>query len=336
MKPKSVVAIQHSWVLLLHFVYLVLFLMKNDFNGLTSPKETENKAGEKMKQGIWIKIWAWLGSALSVLTMGMIIYFLMESSLPAFREIGMGLFDVDGKWSPLSANPSYNILPMILATLYVSFLGVGISLPFGVGCAMFLNFYVRKKVSSFILSFIDMLAGLPSVIFGFLGLVILVRLFETTFHMTTGECVLAAGIVLAIMLLPYIVSSCYESIQKAEKKYMHASLSMGISKEHTIVRIILPAIKKSILASVMMAFGRALGETMAVMMVIGNSPIYPKLFGRAETIPALTALEMGSVEAGSMHLSALYAANVVLLVILFIILGCGYFLQRKLKKYDEI
>lgn len=268
--------------------------------------------------------------------MGLIIFYLIESSLPAFLEINAGLFDPDSEWRPRSANPGYNILPMILATLFVSFLGVAIALPFGIGTAVFLNFYVRRKIAAFILSFIDMLAGLPSVIFGFLGLVLLVRWFETNLNMTTGECVLAAGILLAVMLLPYIVSTNYESLQKAEKRYMYASLAMGISKEHTIMKVILPAIKKGILASFMLAYGRALGETMAVMMVIGNSPIYPRLFGRAQTIPALTALELGSVEYGSLHLSALYAANVVLIVILAIVLGTGYFLQRKLKKYDEI
>lgn len=273
---------------------------------------------------------------MAVLTMGLIIFYLIESSLPAFLEINAGLFDPDSEWRPRSANPSYNILPMILATLFVSFLGVAIALPFGIGTAVFLNFYVRRKIAAFILSFIDMLAGLPSVIFGFLGLVLLVRWFETNLGMTTGECVLAAGILLAVMLLPYIVSTSYESLQKAEKRYMYASLAMGISKEHTIMKVILPAIKKGILASFMLAYGRALGETMAVMMVIGNSPIYPRLFGRAQTIPALTALELGSVEYGSLHLSALYAANVVLIVILAIVLGIGYFLQRKLKKYDEI
>jgi phosphate transport system permease protein len=283
-----------------------------------------------------IKIWSWIGAILAIFTMGMIIYFLIESSLPAFLQINTGLFDIDGQWRPLSANPSFNILPMTFATLYVAFLGVAIAFPFAVGCAMFLNFYARKKTAAFFLSFIDMLAGLPSVIFGFLGLVLLVKSFESHLQMTTGECVLAAGILLAVMLLPYIVSSSYESIQKAEKRFMYTSLAMGISKEYSMIRIILPAIRKSILTSVMLSFGRALGETMAVMMVIGNSPIYPRLFGRAETIPALTALEMGSVEYGSLHLSSLYAANVVLLFILFIVLGIGYLFQRKLKKYDEI
>lgn len=283
-----------------------------------------------------IKIWAWAGAFLAFFTTAMIIYYLIESSLPAFLQINIGLFDIDEQWRPLSSNPSYNILPMILATLFVSFLGVGIALPFGIGAAMFLNFYTRRKIAAFFLSLIDMLAGLPSVIFGFLGLFLLVKWFEFHPQMTTGESVLAAGILLAIMLLPYIVSSTYESIQKAEKKYMFASLSIGISKEYTMTRIIFPAIRKSVLASAMLAFGRALGETMAVMMVIGNSPIYPRLFGRAETIPALTALEMGSVEYGSLHLSALYAANVVLLIILLMVLGIGYYFQRKLKKYDEI
>lgn len=289
-----------------------------------------------MKKVSVVKIWSILGAIFSVLIMGMIIFYLIEFSLSAFIKINVGLFNLKGEWRPLSNNPSFNILPMILTTMYVALLAVIIALPFGIGCAMFLNFYTDKKIAALLLSFIDMLAGLPSVIFGFLGLVLLVNWFESYLAMSTGECVFAASIILAIMLLPYIVSNIYESVRKAEQKYMFTSLSLGISKEYTIVKVILPSIKKSILASTTLSFGRALGETMAVMMVIGNSPIYPKLLGRAQTVAALTALEMGSAEYGSLHLSALYAANVVLLGVLLIVFGTGYLLQRRLNKYDEI
>lgn len=246
-----------------------------------------------------------------------------------FKEVGFSGFMLGNGWSPMKSEPSYSLSPMILATLYVSFIAVIIALPIGLGCAIFLSFYNKKSVCKTILACIDLLAGIPSVIFGFIGLVILVKAFEKIFNMTSGECVFAAGILLAIMLLPYIISNCSESIEHAKEKYEKTSLALGVSKEYTIKKIILPSIKTSIYSAIMMAFGRAMGETMAVMMVMGNSPILPRLLSRAETIPSLTALEMGTVQYGSMHSSALYAANVVLIFILIIIFAIANYLKMK-------
>lgn len=250
-------------------------------------------------------------------------------SIPFFKEVGIKGFLLSSGWSPLSKNPSYSLTPMILATLYVSFLAVFISLPIGLGCAIYLIFYSKKNIAKVILACIDLLAGVPSVIFGFIGLVIIVKAFEKIFSMTSGECVLAAGILLAIMLLPYIISNCSESIEDAKHKFEKASLSLGVSKEYTIKKVILPSVKNGIYSSIIMAFGRAMGETMAVMMVMGNSPIFPKLFSRGETIPSLTALEMGTVQYGSLHSSALYAANVVLIFLLIIIFALANYLKMK-------
>ena len=185
------------------------------------------------------------------------------------------------EWRPVSANPQFGLLPAITGTLYVSFIAVVLALIFGVACACFLNFYLPEKIAAVFLAFIDLVAGIPSVIFGFIGLTVLVKSFATQFHMAAGQCILAAGIVLAIMLLPFVISTCHESIRVARTQYEMTALALGFSREITLVKIIFPAIRPGIVAGAMMAFGRALGETMAVMMVIGNSPIFPKLLGRA-------------------------------------------------------
>ena len=130
-------------------------------------------------------------------------------------------------------------------------------------------------MASIFLAFIDLVAGIPSVIFGFIGLTVLVKAFATHLHMAAGQCILAAGIVLGIMLLPFVISTCHESLQTARKTYEFSAITLGFSREFTLLHFILPAIRPGIIAGAMMAFGRALGETMAVMMVIGNSPIYP-------------------------------------------------------------
>ena len=260
--------------------------------------------------------------------MAIMLIHIIKESIPAFSELGIKMFLPSTEWRPVSANPQFGLLPAITGTLYVSFIAVVLALIFGVACACFLNFYLPEKIAAVFLAFIDLVAGIPSVIFGFIGLTVLVKSFATQFHMAAGQCILAAGIVLAIMLLPFAISTCHESIRVARTQYELTALALGFSREITLVKIIFPAIRPGIVAGAMMAFGRALGETMA------NSPIFPKLLGRGQTLPSLTALEMGSIEYGSLHLSALYVANVVLLVILLVVLGIGYLLKRRLAKHE--
>lgn len=271
-------------------------------------------------------------AAISVITMLLMAFQIVTESIPAFKNVGLKMFDPSEKWLPVSSKPQFGLVAIILGTIYVSMLGVAIALILGLGCAFFLNFYTGEKFASIAYSFIDMLSGIPSVIFGFIGLTVVVKWFTIKFDMVAGQCVLSAAIVLGIILIPFVVSSCSESIKIAREKYELNTLAIGFSKESFILKIVLPAIKEGILASAIMAFGRGLGETMAVMMVIGNSPIYPKLLGRAQTLPALTALEMGSIEYGSMHMSVLYAANLVLLLILAIVFGVAYILNKKISK----
>ena len=198
--------------------------------------------------------------------MGIMLIHILKESIPALREVGIKMFLPSSEWRPVSAAPQYGLLPAVTGTLYVSGLAVLFAMILGVACACFLTFFMPKKLASVCLAFIDLVAGIPSVIFGFIGLTVLVKAFV---------------------------------------KYP------------------------------MMAFGRALGETMAVMMVIGNSAIFPKLLGRGQTLPALTALEMGSIEYGSIHLSVLYVANLVLLVILVVVTLAGQLLKRRFAEHEK-
>lgn len=269
-----------------------------------------------------------------VLLMVAMLFHILQESIPAFQNVGVDLFDLNGEWRPVNHPPEYNLLPAISGTLYVSALGVIFALVFGAGCAFLLNFYMPKKIAGILCQLIDLVAGIPSVILGFIGLTVLVKWFQEQLQMAAGQCVLAAGIVLGVMLLPYVVSTCSESIVTARNQYEMTALSLGLPKETIILKVIFPAIRTSMTASMMMAFGRGLGETMAVMMVIGNSAIYPSLFGRGQTIASLTALEMGSIEYGSIHLSVLYAANLVLLIILAVVLLSAWMLKRRAEHYE--
>lgn len=253
----------------------------------------------------------------SVAILGFIIFFIGAESLPAFGYSGLAGFFTNERWNPIGADPVFSILPMVLATIYVSFLAVAIALPIGVGTAVFLSCIARESARRMLKPFIDLMAGLPSVVFGFMGLIVVVGYFEKHFSMSSGESVLAGGIVLAIMILPYIVSTCDTTMAEIMKSHKKTSDSLGVSKWHMIRYLVLPAAKRSIFAGAVLALARGMGETMAVMMVIGNSPLLPRLLGKCETIPALIALEMGGAPVGSLHYHALFAAGLILIIMRF-------------------
>lgn len=269
-----------------------------------------------------------IGAVLSGILVLLVFFYILKESMPFFREVNFKEYFFSDSWKPLSSNPSYSFLPMIGATLYISFLAILIATPLSVGCGLFLSFNTNKKSLKIILSFIDMIAGIPSVIFGFLGLVLLVKFLEKNLHMVTGESVLAGALLLSVMLFPYIVTGCTETFVKGKNIYYAASQSLGVSKWYTMRRIILPFARKSIFVNMILALGRAIGETMAVMMVTGNSPIFPRLLGRAETIPSLIALEMGTATYKSLHYSSLYAAGLILIILVLIIQVIAYMINK--------
>lgn len=256
---------------------------------------------------------------ISLSLIALIVLFIFKESIALFKDYSFTKFIFSKEWNPLSDPVELGILPIILSTLYISFLAILIATPIAIGAALYISFFVNKKLKNLIHSFISILAGIPSVIYGFIGLLVVVKFIEITFNKESGESVLAGAIVLSIMIIPYIISNLEESFTKIYNKYGKASSSLGVSKNYMILNLIIPSAKRSIIASIVLALGRAMGETMAVMMVIGNAPIMPKLLGKAETIPSLLALEVGSSELHSLHYYGLYASGFVLMIVLIII-----------------
>lgn len=256
---------------------------------------------------------------ISLSLIALIVLFIFKESIALFKDYSFTKFIFSKEWNPLSDPVELGILPMILSTLYISFLAILIATPIAIGAALYISFFVNKRLKNLIHSFISILAGIPSVIYGFIGLLVVVKFIEITFNKESGESVLAGAIVLSIMIIPYIISNLEESFTKIYNKYGKASSSLGVSKNYMILNLIIPSAKRSIIASIVLALGRAMGETMAVMMVIGNAPIMPKLLGKAETIPSLLALEVGSSELHSLHYYGLYASGFVLMIVLIII-----------------
>lgn len=255
---------------------------------------------------------------LSFLILFSIIIFILKEALPLFKEVTIKEFLFGKNWRPYSSIHKMGIWNIMIATIYISIVGVMIALPIGVGSSIFLSCIVSTKVREAIKPSIDILAGIPSVIYGFIGLVVIVKMFEKLGR-ASGESVLAGGILLSIMVLPFMINICVESMSRLYIKYEEVSSVLGVSKQYFISELILPNSIRSIVLAIILSLGRALGETMAVMMVIGNAPIFPTLFGKAQTISSLIALEMGMVEMGSLHYNALFASGVVLMIMLLII-----------------
>lgn len=259
-------------------------------------------------------------TALAVLVLGFVIYFIVKEALPLFSEVGITDFLFGTRWMPIAytGTTSFGIFNFIAATVYVSFTAMILAVGVGLGASVFLSCVATDTMRGILYPFIDLLAGIPSVIYGFIGLQVLVKLFlKAGVH--TGSCVLAAGILLAVMLLPFLVASCSETMLKEREKYEAAAGALGVSRWYAAATIILPASWKNILLSMILAIGRAMGETMAVMMVMGNSNLFPRLLGKSESIASVIALEMGTAVYGSTHYHALYAAGLVLMVLLFLI-----------------
>ena len=274
---------------------------------------------------------------ITVLLLAFLIWFIFRESLPAIREVGLTELLTGSQWRPLiyTGEPSYGMRNMILSTLYVSILAVIFALVIGVGCALFLACRATERQRTVIMPYIDLLASIPSVVYGFIGLYIVVKFFEKMGR-ATGESILSGGIVLSVMILPYMISSCCDTMVRLYNHYETASRGLGVSRWYMASQLVLPASTRGILISMALATGRAMGETMAVMMVMGNSMAFPKLLGKGETISALIAMEMGIAEVGSIHYSALYTAGLTLMVLLFAINIIFELLKKKLAKEGSL
>ena len=263
-----------------------------------------------------------------------LIGFMFKESLPFFKQYSVNKFLFGNLWD--SIDGSFGAFNIILASFYIALLACVFSFPISYGLSLMIVFYTNNKVKTLVSWIIRILAGIPSIIYGFFGLFVIVKFFEKNFKMAAGESVFAGSVILSIMILPYFVEVLTETFEKIKQKYKRQSDCFGISKEYFIRKIVLKQSLRSAFSGFVLAFSRAIGETMAVMMVIGNAPILPKFFSKAETIASLIALEVGMSEAGSLHYHALYASSFVLLVFVIILDVILFVTKKRTDNYDEI
>ncbi len=251
----------------------------------------------------------------SILAVALICIFLFASGVPAIAKIGVFDFLLGIKWKPL--NDIFGILPMIIGSIYVTAGAVIIGVPIGILCAIFMARFCPKKLYKVLKPAIELLAGIPSIVYGFFGLVVMVPIMQDLSG-SSGKGVLTASILLGIMILPTIIQIAESSIRAVPENYYEGSLALGATHERSVFFVMVPAAKSGITAGVILGLGRAIGETMAVVMVAGNQAIIPKGFlSGVRTMTANIVIEMGY--AADLHREALFATGVVLFVFILII-----------------
>ncbi len=246
-----------------------------------------------------------------------ITVFLVISGIPAIREIGLVKFLLGKVWASTAQTPSYGILPFIFTSVYGTFGAMIIGVPIGILCAAYIAKMASYRVGKWMKTAVELLAGIPSVIYGLVGMIIVVPYLRETFHLPDGATLLAAILVLSVMILPSVISVSETALKAVPKEYEEASLALGATKMETIWKVSVPAAKSGILASVVLGIGRAIGEAMAVMMVSGNVANMPKLFGSVRFLTTAVASEM-SYSSG-LQRQALFSIALVLFVFILII-----------------
>jgi len=260
----------------------------------------------------------------SFLILVLIAIFIFREGYPACRELGFSLFGT--KWYP--SRDAFGIATMIVGSAVVTLIALAIAVPLSLGCAIFLAEVAPPRVRGFARPAVELLVGIPSVVYGLVGLVVLTPVIADIGGRGSGSSVLAAGIVLAIMVLPTIASISEDSIRAVPPQYKEGALAMGATQWQSIRHVLLPAARPGIIAATILGTGRAIGETMAMIMVIGNSPIFPdSIFSPARTLTGNIAVEIP--HATGTHASALFATGVVLFVMVMLINSVGLIFYRR-------
>jgi len=250
----------------------------------------------------------------------LIFLFLLRDSLSLFGVYPVGEFLFGRNWLPISEPPKFGIIPLVLGSIYVTVGAIIICVPVGVATAMFIAEIAPKSLKHILKSLVEILASIPSVVLGFIGIVWLSPFLKNTFGLSTGMCGLTGSLLLAFMAMPTIISISEDALVGVPRTYKEAAFGLGATRWQTLWRIVLPAASSGIIAAVMLGIGRVIGETMVVMMVTGNSPVIPKsILQPLRTLTATIAGEMGETVGGSEHYFALFAVGLVLFIMTFVI-----------------
>lgn len=268
------------------------------------------KIREKIMEIVFLLI-----ASVSIIAVFLICYYLFAEGIPAINKIGWKEFLLGTTWRP--GNNLFGIFPMILGSIYVTAGAIVIGVPIGVLMAIFMALFCPESMHKVLKPVVNLLAGIPSIIYGFFGLVVIVPFVREHFE-GNGYSIFTASILLGIMILPTIISVSESAIRAVPKQYNEGALALGATSEISAFKVILPAAKSGVMAAIVLGIGRAIGETMAVMMIVGNQPRIPdSIFDGARTMTANIVMEMGY--ATDLHRGALIGTGVVLFIFILII-----------------
>lgn len=272
---------------------------------------------------------------LGLITVGCVLLisvYLIISGIPAIKEIGLIDFLFGKEWASSADDPKYGILPFILTSIYGTAGAILIGVPIGFFAAVYLSKVANKKVRAVVESAVNLLAGIPSVVYGLVGMLVLVPAIRELFNIPDGASLLAAIIVLAVMILPSIIKVSITALDAVPKEYEDASLALGATPTETFFKVSVPAAKSGIAAAVVLGVGRAIGEAMAVMMVAGNVANMPSLFQSVRFLTTAVASEMSYASYGSLQREALFSIALVLFLFIMLINATLNFFLKRIKE----
>ena len=283
---------------------------------------------------LFVEALLFVSAIASILIMALIFYFLINESLPAFSELGLSSLLLGTKWHP--AGEIYGLLPLIAASLIITLLALFINIAIGFPLAIYLAELAGPRSKAVLKPAIELLAGVPSIVYGFLGVIILVSYLQDSFDMLTGRSILAGAILLGIMFIPYLTTICEDSLRAVPSEFKEGSLALGANRWQTLRNVTIPAASSGITAAVLLNIGSIIGETMAVLLVVGNvarlpTPIY-NIFGQGATFTSVIAGEMGEVARGSMHYHVLFAVGFVLLFVVSVLSLVADYARARIRK----
>lgn len=275
-----------------------------------------------------------LSGITSIVIVLLIFIFLLKEGLSLFSTVSINDFLLGRNWYPISRPPQFGILPLIIGSFLVTLGAAVLSIPLGIGSALYIAEIAPTHTREILKAGVELMAAIPSVVIGFIGMVTLGPLIKSIFHLPTGLTALTGSITLAFMAMPTIVSIGEDAITAVPRQYREAAYAMGATRWQTTWRIVAHAAKPGMIAALMLGIGRVIGETMAVMMVTGNAALIPQsILQPVRTLTATIAAEMGETAQGSSHYAALFAIGIVLFIITFLINGIAdIYLHQNRKK----
>lgn len=278
-----------------------------------------------------------LSALVTILTTVGILYVLLSESIAFFREVSIWEFITDKEWTPLFVNKHFGIMPLVAGTLLTTFIAISVALPIGITIAIYLSEYAHKRFKKIVKPLLEILAAVPTVVYGFFALTVVTPFLQSIIPSISGFNALSAGIVMGIMIIPYVSSLSEDALSAVPKELRNGSYAMGSTRLQTAFKVMVPAASSGIIVSVILAFSRAIGETMIVAIAAGQQPrLTMNPLVPIETITAyIVQVSLGDVQHNSIEYKTIFAAGITLFIFTFILNNIGFYIRKKyIEQYE--